>query len=143
MTGTASCCALWKDQDDCFKAARIVPDFRGSVDMEKAVTGQKACCRPLIKSAWVELINEKQIEINCTIMLGVETYDEGEVVLLEKPHFVDKPKEKEYPMVIVTMKQGETLWELAKRYRTTEDHIRTANNLEEEPECGQRLLIVK
>ena len=58
-------------------------------------------------------------------MLGVETYDEGEVVLLEKPHFVDKPKEKEYPMVIVTMKQGETLWELAKRYRTTEDHIRT------------------
>ena len=81
--------------------------------MEKAVTGQKACCRPLIKSAWVELINEKQIEINCTIMLGVETYDEGEVVLLEKPHFVDKPKEKEYPMVIVTMKQGETLWELA------------------------------
>ncbi len=143
VTGAASCCALWKDQDDCFKAARIVPDFRGSVDMEKAVTGQKACCRPLIKSAWVELINEKQIEINCTIMLGVETYDEGEVVLLEKPHFVDKPKEKEYPMVIVTMKQGETLWELAKRYRTTEDHIRTANNLEEEPECGQRLLIVK
>ena len=111
--------------------------------MEKAVTGQKACCRPLIKSAWVELINEKQIEINCTIMLGVETYDEGEVVLLEKPHFVDKPKEKEYPMVIVTMKQGETLWELAKRYRTTEDHIRTANILEVEPECGQRLLIVK
>ena len=28
VTGTASCCALWKDQDDCFKAARIVPDFR-------------------------------------------------------------------------------------------------------------------
>ena len=36
VTGTASCCALWKDQDDCFKAARIVPDFRGSVDMEKS-----------------------------------------------------------------------------------------------------------
>lgn len=143
VTGSASCCALWKDQEGGFHGVKLMPDFRGTVDMEKAVAGQKAGCKPVLKSAWVELINEKQLEINCTISLSVELYTGGEITLLEQPCFADKPQEKEYPMVIVTMKKGESLWELAKRYRTTEDHIRMANQLEEEPEAGTRLLIIK
>lgn len=46
-------------------------------------------------------------------------------------------------MAIVTLKKEETLWDLAKRYHTTEAHIRSANNLEETPEENRRLLIVK
>ena len=46
-------------------------------------------------------------------------------------------------MVIVTMKSTESLWELAKRYRTTEEQIREANQLEDMPKAGQRLLIIK
>lgn len=46
-------------------------------------------------------------------------------------------------MVIVTLKKDETLWDLAKRYKTTQAHIRDANQLEEEPTEGKRLLIIK
>ena len=34
-----------------------------------------------------------------------------------------------------------SLWELAKKYCTTEEKIRQANDLTDEPECGRMLLI--
>ena len=83
------------------------------------------------------------IHIYCTIQLCVDTFEESEIVFLENPFFVDKVKGKVYPMVIVSVQPGETLWTLAKRYRTTEEHIRIANQLEGEAEPGRRLLIVK
>ena len=97
----------------------------------------------MVKSAWVELINEKQIEINCTVSLCAALYDDDEMALLNQPCFMEKSAEKQYPMVIVTLKKDETLWDLAKRYKTTQAHIRDANQLEEEPTEGKRLLIIK
>lgn len=143
VNGSLSCCALWKDLEGNYHANKTVPDFRGTVDMEKASASQRAFCRPIMKSVWAELINEKQIEINCVILLCVDLYDDSEVILLEQPCFGEQPSEKEYPMAIVTLKKEETLWDLAKRYHTTEAHIRSANNLEETPEENRRLLIVK
>lgn len=143
VSGVLSCSALWKDQNGIFFAEKAAPDFRGTVELESAMSSQKAFCRLLIKSAWVEFINEKQIEVNVAILLCVQTCKEEQVVMLESPRFVETVREKEYPMVIVTMKPGECLWDLAKRYRTTEGHLRIANNLDGEPESGRRLLIVK
>lgn len=143
VTGSVCCFALWKDPDGGFHTEKTVPTFRGIVDMERASTGQKAVCRPVVKTAWVELINEKQIEINCVIGLYVELYNNSEITLLEQPCFTEQTAEKEYPMVVVTMKKGETLWDLAKRYRTTETSIRIANSLEDEAQPGQRLLIIR
>lgn len=143
LTGSACCFALWKDSEGGFHTEKTSPDFRGIVDMERAVPGQKVVCRPVVKTARAELINEKQIEINCVICLNMELYDDSEITLLEQPCFAEQTAEKEYPMIVVTMKNGETLWELAKRYRTTEANIRTANSLEDEPLPGQRLLIIR
>lgn len=143
VTGMVSCCALWKDKDGCFRTEKVVPDFRGSVDMEKTAPGQKALCRAAVKSAWVEIINEKQIEVNCSVMLCVETMDDCRIALLENPRFSDKTRDKEYPMVIATVQDGENLWQLAKKYKTTENHIKIANKLENEPEKGRKLLIIK
>lgn len=143
VTGTASCNAMWRDDEGRYHVEKIIPDFRGVVDLESARTGQQTGVTPMIKTAWVEMINEKQLEVNCTIQLCVDTFEESEIVFLENPCFVDKVKGKVYPMVIVSVQPGETLWTLAKRYRTTEEHIRIANQLEGEAEPGRRLLIVK
>lgn len=142
-TGSIACCALWKDQGGDYRSTKVIADFRGTMDMEKAQVTQKASCRPVVKSAWVELINEKQIEINCTVSLCAALYDDDEMALLNQPCFMEKSAEKQYPMVIVTLKKDETLWDLAKRYKTTQAHIRDANQLEEEPTEGKRLLIIK
>lgn len=143
VSGVLSCSALWKDQNGAFAASKAAPDFRGTVELENAAADQRALCRPLIKNAWVEFINEKQIEVNAVILLCVQTSREEQITMMENPRFEEAIREKEYPMVIVTMKQGQCLWDLAKRYRTTEEHLRMANRLEGEPEPGRKLLIVK
>ena len=45
------------------------------------------------------------------------------------------------PSLILRRLDGCTIWELAKRCGSTPDGIRTANNLQEEPEPGRMLLI--
>ena len=37
----------------------------------------------------------------------------------------------------------DTLWDIAKKYYTTSEHIRNMNHLTEEIRAGQKLLIVK
>lgn len=45
------------------------------------------------------------------------------------------------PSLILRRAGGMSLWELAKKYCTTEEKIRQANDLTDEPECGRMLLI--
>lgn len=143
VTGMISAGALWKGQDEGFRTEKITTDFRSSVDMDGALPQQKVTVNPLIKTVSAELINDKQIELSASLLIGVETYSEEELTLIENPHFDEQSARQEYPMVIAVMKEGESLWDLAKRYRTTENHIRLANKLESEPKAGRRLLIVK
>ena len=47
-------------------------------------------------------------------------------------------------MVIYVCKNGDTLWHIAKRFKTSADVILQTNQLEDETLCGgQKLLIVK
>ncbi len=143
VSGTVECCAVWKSSEGTYRTTRLTQDFRTTADTEKAAPGKKVCCRPAVKSAWAELINEKQLEISCSLCFSAEICDETEITLLRKPRFIDQMKGQEYPMVITVVKPGEDLWELAKRYRTTREQIEAANRLEGEPVPGQKLLIVK
>ena len=61
FSGSVSCCAVWKDQEGVYRAERIVQEFPGNRRHgERGLSGQKVSCRPLVKEAWAELINEKQ-----------------------------------------------------------------------------------
>ena len=42
VSGSVSCCAVWKDQEGVYRAERIVQEFRGTADMESAVSGRRS-----------------------------------------------------------------------------------------------------
>ena len=57
---------------------------------------------------------------------------------------LDLKKLQERPGIICYVVQPEdTLWDIAKKYYTTSEHIRNMNHLTEEIRAGQKLLIVK
>ena len=141
--GSVLCDILWKDQEENFHSIKRNLDFRSTLDSDSAGNRKQAVFTAQVKSATAELIGEKQIEVICTVFVQAEIYEDCEIIMLEQPCFSEKTGEKEYPMVIVTLKKGETIWDLAKRYRTTEAHIRTANRLETAPEAGTRLLVTR
>ena len=45
-------------------------------------------------------------------------------------------------LVLYRLGKGETLWDIAKRYHTDEDAIRSANQLEQDSDAGQYMLLI-
>ncbi len=134
---------FWKDSEGKIRINKITPEFRGTTDIVNNGSMHNFICQTMVKETSAKIINDKQMEINCSVSINIENADEREITLLQNPHFISRPKVKEYPMVIVKMKEEDTLWELAKKYRSTEDEIIRCNHLEGIPAKGQKLLIVK
>ena len=53
----------------------------------------------------------------------------------------DPPPEPQPSLILRRMAEGETLWDIAKQYRTDQDAIRSANELTEEARPEGMLLI--
>ena len=57
---------------------------------------------------------------------------------------IDATRMQPAPMVIYIVREGDQLWEIAKKYKSTVDAIIEINQLaEENPRPGQKLLILK
>ena len=52
-------------------------------------------------------------------------------------------EEQDYSIVIYIVKKGDTLWNIAKRYKSTVENIKQINNIEDEDkiEVNQQLFI--
>jgi len=135
--------SLWKDGEGNFWVASQLSAFYTNVDLDRAGKETFVRCTPMVKHCVVTLINEKQLELNYTLLLQCESYEELKLTLLEEPGFTTGTAEREFPMAVTVLKAGESLWDLAKRYRTTEKQIRDVNRLTEEPKPGKKLLMMK
>ena len=52
--------------------------------------------------------------------------------------------EKPAPMIVYVSDSEDTLWSIAKKFKTTSENIAALNNLEEEELCcGKKLLILR
>lgn len=80
--------------------------------------------------------------LNCSaLVLGKQTLSLVQDIR-EKP--LDPAKIRNLPgIVCCRIQPGDTLWELAKKYYTTVEDIRTLNGLESEPEPGRNVFLVK
>ncbi|OON98595.1 MAG: hypothetical protein ATN35_04370 [Epulopiscium sp. Nele67-Bin004] len=78
----------------------------------------------------------------------VNVYEQKEMRILEEVEFEDMSKEElsAYPSIIVyTVKPGENLWDMAKRFNTTVADIAQVNEVEAnyQPRQGEKVIIVK
>lgn len=112
-----------------------------SFQWEEGIDDNEYKCE--IKSVAVDFINDSQVEVKCQLALHVAGYGEIEFMELTNPTFEEGYNVKSYPMVIVSVEPGESLWDIAKRHRTTEKAIKVTNNLEDMPKPYSRLLIMK
>ena len=93
------------------------------------------------------MVDGNEIEIKAAAGLNLITVKRQEIPVIdkveEKP--LDMKKIQAMPGILVYMvKPGEELWDIARRFYTTVDEIRSLNDLgEKEPESGTPLLVVK
>ena len=98
-----------------------------------------------LKDFWSEKINGKQLEFNATIVTITETIKPVTFIQLANPAFqIGSASETSSPIVIYCCKKNDSLWQIAKNFRTSKETILSINNMEKEDlNEGQKLLIMR
>lgn len=84
-------------------------------------------------------------DISCSVDMKIEnnSYENRSLNLIEEVEKNDSTNNQDFSVVVYIVKKGETLWEIAKRFKTTVDFIVRTNGIEDSNKIqeGQKLYI--
>ncbi|OOB80565.1 MAG: hypothetical protein BEN19_04245 [Epulopiscium sp. Nuni2H_MBin003] len=100
------------------------------------------------KDMSVSSFNKDNISLDYSLDYSINVYEQKEIKIIEDISFEDMSKEElsAYPSIIVyTVKAGENLWDLAKRFNTTVEEIAEVNEFDTsyQPKSGEKVIIIK
>ena len=102
---------------------------------------------PSIDQLGATMLNSEEVEIKAQINLGISVFSRSktEVITDMKLIPIDYDKKASMPGIVgYIVKNGDTIWSIARKYYATTESIRTINNLENDNiREGDRLIIVK
>lgn len=142
LEGSLQAVSLWKDAAG-IHGVKSHHAFQQTVEAEGLEKDMHVELDLFVRDCRLTYLNERQMEICCTLIVSGDGYCEKQVVLLEEPAFVEGGTFPRETMVITAVEKDESLWALAKRHKTTCQRIREVNHLENEPKQGQKLLIIR
>lgn len=100
----------------------------------------------------IQIVNQDFIvqdsgDINCNIDMDIlSNYNQNRSLnIIDKVDVSENTKDQDYSVVVYIVKKGDTLWKIAKRFKTTVDFIVRTNGIEDENKIyiGQKLYIPK
>ena len=88
------------------------------------------------------IISDGTIECKINLCFNLEISDTNKIMLIDEIKILDNKDDGICNMVVYVVKQGDTLWNIAKRYKTTVEDIRKINELENDTiSAGEKLYI--
>lgn len=137
-------CLADDDDQSIFSVSEVLP-YRVTASTSGLLGDEEITGGAYLKDLWAEKINPKQLEINVCVLFAGEIIRQTPFKLLTNPAFgADCPEKHHFSMVIYICSGEESMWEIAKRFKTTVNTIKEINELETEDLCaGKKLLIIK
>lgn len=124
----------------------MVP-FSYLVEMQQLKPEDRYEINPQLEQLSAVMLDGDELELKAQVDLNIAAFEKGQVQGMDEIEVNPLPYEKIKvlpAMVGYIVKDGDTLWSIAKRYYTTIDNIRQINKLENDMLTqGQKLLIVK
>lgn len=133
------------ENDSPFVIDATVP-LRGSLEMTGATEDLTINIFADIKEFWFDTINSRQLEINIGVSLEVWAMEQQNFTTIENLCFAEmKTPQKRVSMAVYVVGAFDTMWDIAKRYKTDADHLLRINQLDAEKPLteGMKLLIMK
>ncbi len=88
------------------------------------------------------VISNGEIECKINLQFEMELSDYKNINIIDEVKVINNRNVQNYSMVIYTVKQGDTLWSIAKRYKTTVEDIININELESDKiDIGNKIYI--
>lgn len=127
-----------------FSLHKAVP-FRVACTMPQVIESDIAESCVCLKELRAEKINGKQIEVNATLLASTDVMRDTPFKLPQNPAFEESTETDERAqMVVYTVQEQDSLWSIAKRFKTSTESICSINELEgEEIGSGEKLLILR
>ncbi len=137
-------CLSNSEEAEVFSIQQDLP-FRVSCAIAGLLGDEQLNQKVFLKDSWAEKINGKQVEFNCTVVSLVDAMKNKQFSILTNPAFdLDVEEDGGCPMIIYSCKEGDSIWHIAKKFKTTTSAIMNINNMESENlKKSQRLLIIK
>ena len=134
-----------RDADPQIFSVRQQVPFRIVAAMPQLKGGEIISDKLHIKDVWCEKINGKQIEFNAAAVVNAEVMEETPFKVLVNPAFEEsRSAERQAPMVVYVTGGNDSLWTIAKKFKTTAETISQLNHLDGQlPQEGRKLLILK
>lgn len=149
VEGVVDVSILYLTGDDKIPLATVkgsIP-FEQMVETEGVTEKSHVWLRGSLEQISGILTGDKEMEIKAVVALDVIAFERMEEKMIQdyKSEEIDwKARSKEPSMVGYVVQPGETLWDVAKQFYTTEDSIREMNQLErDELQPGEMLLVMK
>lgn len=121
--------------------------FSHLIESNETVADMKYDITTGIEQLFVNLLGGNQVEVKAVLSFQSflkRTFEMDTIESIEVSDIDKKELEKRPGIVGYTVKTGDTLWALAKRYNTTVEGIREVNHLQtEEVKEGEKILIFK
>lgn len=138
-------CTSADNKKTAFNVTQEIP-FRSAMEIPGITPEMTANNDIVLKELWFDKINNKQIEVNAGILVNTAVSSQKNHQLVKNISFLDSPQDSN-PLpgiVLYIARSGDTIWKIAKKYRTTIDEIRKINEIEvgKEIKPGTKLLIV-
>ncbi|MBQ9932037.1 MAG: DUF3794 domain-containing protein [Firmicutes bacterium] len=129
-----------------FSASEHSLPFRCSVPFAAAENDVDVIGEAILKDLWFDRINGQQLELNAGVGIRGLLLEEQSLPLLRNVSLADVPEgEDRSPSIAVYFaKEGDDLWSVAKKYRSSADRIGAINHLSpgETFAKGDKVLIV-
>ena len=120
--------------------------FTRTIEVKGAKPEDTVCVRGTWEEADFRLLTEQEGECRIQVMLYAKVLRNQQVTMVTDLQEEEVAEQTTQPgAVIVTVQPGDTLWNLAKKYRTTPERILMMNDIEHPDRLyvGQKLLILR
>lgn len=85
----------------------------------------------LIREITGDILNGQQINMMVQLQLELDICHEGHIKMITNPCIIrEEGRGRNYPLVLYTVKDNDTLWDIAKRYRVPMDQLIKVNGVE-------------
>lgn len=139
-------CMSLRDEEEpqLFSIRQEVP-FRVVTAVPQMTGNEIISTRIHVRDIWAEKINGKQLEFNASVMAGSEVMREVPFKVLANPAFEESTaKEAMAPMVVYVAGKDDSLWSIAKKFKTSVETVAKLNQLEDGQIAeGRKLLIIR
>lgn len=149
VTGTVGLQVLYEcsNEEDKYGMIKESIPFQYVLESDDMMTGCKFLVQASVEQVTVSIIDTGEIDVKCVLYFHANIYQEWKERIVEQitTSELDNEKMSALPgIAIYVVKDGESLWDIGKRYYVPVSVIKQTNELaSDEVKAGDRILIVK